>query len=251
MLAGTARRVRRRALAVAGLLLLLVGLLAGCAGPAPRGPVFGAQGEDALGMPKAPRWHAFRFRMPRAADGEVNSYIDAMLADLLLSPVLDRHRDDIELWRFHRRWPEDAVGHQFSLLVFAQPAVVEQMWQAVDANPLQRALVADGFLSDWFVEPLGGRRGDDPAATSDPNWTPLLQREWPHFIMGVSRLWLGLVRQHADGHLGLDLHPRYVEVEAELNELWFAQANHALLHHLSALFGYQPLRTHRHGIMTF
>ena len=64
-------------------------------------------------------------------------------------------------------------------------------------------------------------------------------------------MWLGLVQSEAEKHVGLELHERYQAVETALDQLWFHQANHAFFHHLSALFGYRPVRVIRRDIMTF
>jgi hypothetical protein len=47
------------------------------------------------------------------------------------------------------------------------------------------------------------------------------------------------------------LHRRYRQVQQEIDELWFNEANHALFHHLSALFGYRPLRVRGGEAMRF
>jgi hypothetical protein len=78
-----------------------------------------------------------------------------------------------------------------------------------------------------------------------------VQREWPKFIEGASRLWLGLVKAQAERYADQALLQRYRNVEEAMTQIWFEEANHALFHHLSALFGYQPVRVIRREIMTF
>lgn len=87
--------------------------------------------------------------------------------------------------------------------------------------------------------------------TSDPAWPASIQREWPSFIMSASRMWLGLVQTEARRHDTSDLHARYRATEEAIDELWFNEGNHAFFHHLSALFGYKPLRVIRRDVMTF
>ena len=81
--------------------------------------------------------------------------------------------------------------------------------------------------------------------TSDPNWSLTLQRNWPSFIMGVSALWLGLIDDamtnvaiHDDVSIMIE---QYESVETAITNIWHNEGQHALLHHLNAIFGYEPL----------
>jgi hypothetical protein len=230
--------------------VLLVVLGACTTNPAPSSPdrVVIAAG---LEEPELPRWWYMRFRLARAADEGVDSYLDALIADQILAPVIAQHQAELELWRFHRRWPDDATGHQFSFIVFARAPLVARLSARIKHDPILRRLETDGHLVEFRTDAVKPDRATDPAATSDTSWPPDVQREWPKFIMGASRMWLGLVQSAAAKHGGLDLYERYQAVEVSLDELWFEEANHAFFHHLSALFGYQPVRVIRRDIMTF
>jgi len=202
--------------------------------------------EDAL-----PQWTALRFRLARRSEDQVDSYLDALIADRILAREISREQNRLALWRFHRRWPKDATGHQFSLLFFAPAAATRHLVEQVQAHPLLEKLRNDGHLIELRVEsPINGS-ASDPADTSDPSWPPAVRREWPKFIMGASRMWLGLVQSEAAKHPKVGLHQRYQAAEKALDRLWFKQANHALFHHLSALFGYKPVRIIRRDVMTF
>jgi hypothetical protein len=201
--------------------------------------------------PDQPRWTYLRFRLARDGNGEVDSYLDALIADQILSEAITREGDQIRLWRFHRRWPNDTTGHQFSFIFFAPPAVAERLIAQVRADRLLDRLREEGHLVEFRVDRVDPERAAGPGATSDPSWPPAIQREWPNFIMGASRMWLGLVQSEAEKHVGLELHERYQAVETALDKLWFQQANHAFFHHLSALFGYEPVRVIRRDVMTF
>lgn len=206
---------------------------------------------EASQEPAAPRWWYLRFRLRLAGDDEVNSYLDALIADQVLSEVIAQHRAALRLWRFHRRWALDDAGHQFSFIFFAPPSRARQVIAQVERDPLLAQLDADGHLLAYRVDEADPQRATDPAATSDPVWPPAIQREWPQFIMGASRMWLGLVQDEAAKHAELGLYERYQAVESALDALWFQQANHAFFHHLSALFGYKPVRVIHRDIMTF
>lgn len=230
--------------------VLLVALGACATNPAPSLPdaVVTAAGSD---EPELPRWWYMRFRLARAPDDEVDSYLDALIADQIVAPVISQHQAELELWRFHRRWPDDATGHQFSFILFAPTPLAARLSAQIEHDPILRRLMIDGHLVEFRTDAVNPDRATDPAATSDTSWPPEIQREWPKFIMGASRMWLGLVQSEAAKHGDLDLYERYQAVEVSLDELWFQEANHAFFHHLSALFGYKPVRVIRRDIMTF
>lgn len=234
-------------------MLAILALLGACGGQR----IIQSEGLDAANSAPAtaardPSWRYVRFRLRRPDNGDaVASHLDLLLADRVLSPLIDAHRDDIPLWRFHRRWADDATGHQFSFVFLASDGVAATLTAGIESHPLLDALRQDGHLIDYRVVAVEPPRAGDPAATSDPRWPESVQREWPVFIMGASRMWLGLVRSEAGRHADKPLHARYRAVERTLDTLWYEHGNHALLHHLSALFGYRPLRVIRRDDMTF
>lgn len=241
------RRIALLLPALAGLLLVL----GACGGNTARPGLTAGQEPSGTADAAQPTWRYVRFLLNRDDDDEVASYLDLLIADRLFADVLGRHEPAIRLWRFHRRWPRDATGHQFSFIFFAAPDVIEQVLTEIEDAPLLNRLRADGHLREFRVDALNAGRDTDPAATSDPAWSPVIQREWPEFIMGASRMWLGLVQQEAASVDHLDLYARYAQVEERLDELWYEEGNHAFFHHLSALFGYKPLRVIRRDVMTF
>ena len=196
-------------------------------------------------------WRYVRLRLQRAQGGETNSYLDGLIADRVVRPLIEGYEDQLPLWRFHRRWSDDATGHQFSFIFFARPAVADALIARLEKDPLLRGLKSDGHLIEFRIDRLGPDRASDPAATSDAAWPVEIQREWPKFIMGASSMWLGLLGTEAGKHAHLALHERYQAVEHALDEMWFKRGNHAFFHHLSALFGYKPVRVIRRDVMTF
>ena len=64
--------------------------------------------------------------------------------------------------------------------------------------------------------------------------------------MGVSALWLGLIDDFLEVAVEevddpLVLLEEYRQVDARIAEIWRQEGQHALLHHLNAIFGYKPL----------
>ena len=84
--------------------------------------------------------------------------------------------------------------------------------------------------------------------SSDPNWPIEIQRSWPYFIMGASQGWLMLIQELSadpplEGSVTYDqLLEHYRDVDTRLTAQWREYGQHAYLHHLSAVFGYEPIR---------
>ena len=65
--------------------------------------------------------------------------------------------------------------------------------------------------------------------------------------MGVSRMWLAMIDQ-VSGDIGapprLEVDPlvaHYAQVNEKVTHIWRTEGYHALLHHLNAVYGYEPM----------
>lgn len=192
-------------------------------------------------------WYAACFRMPWDGKGRPNWAMDALLASEVVLPVLQGASGDMPLWRFHRRAGRDATGHQFTFLMYATPEVAEEALVAMEQSSVVHSLLREGSLKSV----VRTCRGDLPKAAlnahSDPGWHPHIQQSWPYFIMGVSAHWLALV-DSVSKELGRPMEAsiasllgHYGEVHQEVSQLWQGQGQHAYVHHLSAIFAYEPL----------
>jgi hypothetical protein len=196
-------------------------------------------------------WYAsFRLRWPEGE--EPLWYPDLLLADRVLGPVLEAEHGAIVLWRFHRRAARDEAGRRFSFIFRATPAAAARVNARIASDPWVVRLRKLGILEELILDdPLQPSRlhvGD----TSDPSWSPEMQTTWPHFIEGVSELWLGLIRElEKSRKWPSEPLARYAAIDRALNELWRSEGGHALLHHLSAVFGYQELLVTRREPMRF
>lgn len=196
--------------------------------------------------PSGQSWYALRFRIDWPDGQAPRWHTDLLLADRVVRPVLERHAGDIEMWRFHRRAARDGAGHQFSFLFHASAATAEAVYAEVDASPdLQLALAAGRVIAVAADDPAdAGRPGR--ADTSDPAWSAPLRRAWPHYLMGASRMWLDLVHELAAAPPGpggqfAELDSIYAAASAAVTAVWRDEGRHAFLHHLNALFAYEPL----------
>jgi hypothetical protein len=199
--------------------------------------------------PAAPMgWWYARFRMEWPVDTEPQWFMDAMLACEIILPVIEENKGSIALWRVHRRAAPDAAGHQFSFLFYSPPEVARLVFESINANPLGPQLRASGILLSVTCDSTESIAKPNIEDTSDRTWSPLLQRSWPNFIEGVSELWLTLLTQVSDAESSgakpgtleekLDFYRR---VDQTVQTLWRQQGGHALLHHLNAIFEYEPL----------
>jgi len=190
-------------------------------------------------------WHArFRFFWPEGEDPRW--HLDLLVADRLVKPVLIEHRDEIALWRVHRRAGRDGAGHQFSFLFYTNREAARRILTGLRQAPLIGELKNAGLLESIVFDDPDARMETDIGATSDAHWSMALQNAWPYYIMGVSAMWIELIHQVAGDDSPSDASPEglaayYRKLDQRVDRIWEEEAQHALLHHLNAVFGYRPL----------
>lgn len=191
-------------------------------------------------------WWRCQFKIVWPENSRLDWGMDLLLAHAVIAPVFKKYNKNISYWRFHRRAARDSAGHQFSFIFFSKPEIAASIFWEIQQSPiLQQALEAN------LVEKLVTGDPNNPEYpniedTSDPNWPVDIQKNWPSFIMGVSSLWLGLINdlfqeppnKPNDINLLLD---KYRSVDAKVTQMWRSEGQHAFLHHLNAVFGYNPL----------
>lgn len=191
-------------------------------------------------------WWRCRFKIAWPEQSRLDWGMDLLLAHAVVAPVLENNADTISYWRFHRRAARDAAGHQFSFIFYSSPATAASVYQEIERSKiLQQALTA-GHVEKVMTGDPDNPRFPDIEGTSDPNWSADIQKTWPSFIMGASALWLGLINESIEepadepGNIGALL-KKYRQADTRITELWRNEGQHALLHHLNAVFGYHPL----------
>ena len=198
-------------------------------------------------------WYA-RFRINRSKTG-TRWHLDALLANEVIAPVLKEHKLDIPLWRFHRRAADDEIGHQFSFIFYSSPRIAATINNKLGGNQLYSKLKKQGIIQQLLVDETDKILRPEMTATSDEKWSIPLQESWPYYIMGVSRIWLGLIKQYSAQQdspksiTGLANH--YMEVDKRVTQVWRKQGRHAFLHHLNAMFGYKPMEMIEHRLINF
>lgn len=191
-------------------------------------------------------WRAkFRLHWPRETEPDFSYHL--LIADQIVSPVIDQFRDKLILWRFHRRAARDDAGHQFTFLYYAKRQDSVLIQQAIRADPMISQLREGGVL-DALLFTGAKRNGSNLVeGTSDTMWPVEIQKSWPYFIMGVSQSWLDLIARERDGAGEVDQYSMvqlvdyYDQLNDRIVDKWGRFGRHAYLHHINAIFGYTPV----------
>ena len=228
------------------LCILILWLTGGCAAissptfSGPPQPMTHASAAEGYG------WWFVRFRMERPPE-ETRWEKDLLIAHRVAAPLISANDNVIDLWRFHRRSAEDKTGHQFSFLFYSSSADADRINQMVLNDPLVKRMLSDGVVREVVTDAVDHNDHPNVGDTSDPKWSPVMQNTWPYYIMGVSRMWLGMIEQvsHeigiADDPTLSQLLEHYEQVNNEVTRIWRQEGYHALLHHLNAIFGYEAM----------
>jgi hypothetical protein len=194
----------------------------------------------------SPSWWNCRFKIFWPPDQDLDLTMDLFLAHAVVSPVIDEFIEQIHYWRFHRRAARDAAGHQFSFMFYASPHTADQIFGQIQQNDLLKKAIQARIVEKVMVDNPQRPSRPEVQAKSDRNWSPAMQKNWPYFIMGVSSLWLGLIKETAAGKIAKEddiqsLIDCYRQIDNQVTTIWYQEGQHALLHHLNAVFGYSPL----------
>ena len=229
-------------------ILMLIVFLCGCASKQPHFPpaMSTTFPQDVLESGLDASWWACRFKISWPPGAEINWTIDYLLAHAVVRPVLRDHAKELYWWRFHRRAARDETGHQFSFLFYSNSNVSAAVMEDIrQSNVLQQTL-AEKIVEKIVFDDPNNPLHPQIEAMSDPDWTPELQRNWPSYIMGVSSLWLGLIDDFMGNFPAHDdnfpeVLEQYRQAKDAIITMWNKEGQHAFLHHLSAIFGYEPL----------
>ncbi len=140
----------------------------------------------------------------------------------------------------YKRWDQKSVH---SIRQTAQKIFDDLRSDSIIANCL-----SDGVIDKIVYDDPTNITRPHIKDTSDKSWPVSIQKVWPYYITGVSRMWLNLVAEVADQDLKdqrpaslEDIKQFYQQVNENVTDLWQKKGRHAFLHHLNAVFGYEPL----------
>jgi len=205
---------------------------------------------------------AIRIKQVKGAEEGVDDtrwQVDLFLAHSVMAPILEKYHDDITLWRFHRRSVPDANGHQFSFIFYSSPQTARHVLEEIAASSLLAEAKKRGFITAETYDDTTILAHPAISDTSDPNWSTITQKAWPYYIMGVSQMWLAMIDDiiidnppPAEALQSINgLIDYYEEVNEVVTTLWHDEAQHAFLHHLNAIFGYEPMLYYEPRLMRF
>lgn len=202
-------------------------------------------------------WWQLRFRFVWSEDETPDFAAHLLIAEQLLLPVIVKQQEQLTLWRFHRRAGPGDSGNQFSLIFYSDAATAERINEEITSAPLTQWLLENRLIDKVRFDQRSPQELGRLELTSDPEWPIEIQRSWPYYAMGASQTWLMLVQElsREDAPEGAVDFPallqHYQNVDARLNAQWRSFGQHAYLHHLGAIFGYQPLQIRSSELRTF
>lgn len=240
------------------MLLIFIFVLSGCSviqhqtEPAPQIPAV-------VGIPSSQlNWWIVNFDLAWPQDAEIAWHLDPLIAHKIIFPILASEKDSIHLWRIHRRAIRDATGHRFRFIFYSSSPAAARIYQLITANTTLELLNANGQVVALSFDDPNKLSKPNLADASDHSWSEVMQKTWPFFIMGVSEMWINMVDELARRHeteyqfeLFQDTIDFYKQVEDALRSSWRIEGNHALLHHLNAVFGYADIAVYEQRLMRF
>lgn len=192
-------------------------------------------------LPGGAGWWSARFHFDWPEGDKPRWYMGTLIGGEVIAPVFDEYYQDIYIWRIHRRATRDG-GHIFSFIFYSTPQGAQRIFQAIEDDALVNAMLADGRLLRVAVDDVSRITRPDIEDTSDEHWPESVQKTWPAMMMGISRMWLDLVFELASRDIGsAGLEAKYKKVQDEITRIWQEEGQHAMLHHLNAVYAYQPL----------
>lgn len=226
-------------------MLLLALVLNACATWAPASIV--EQQQQVQVEPKSKSgngWYAVRFSILWEKGKEPQWYIGTLITGEIISPLLRQSQQEIACWRIHRRAVRDKTGHVLSFIFYSSESDASMIYQGFKDHRLLAELITEHQVDRVEYDSLYRNIQIKIADTSDPSWPENMRSSWPFFMMGVSQMWLEQIRSFKKEDLSEpDMQQRYMTIQSRITALWQQQGQHALLHHLSALYAYEPLFT--------
>lgn len=223
--------------------MLVLGLW-GCASVSPVTENHGkeAQAQSHTGtLPEGAGWWFARFHFDWPEGEKPRWYLGTLIGGEVIAPIFDEYFQDVYIWRIHRRAARDG-GHVFSFIFYSTPQGAQRIYRAIDDNAVVKSLLGNGQLLKVAFDDVSQITRPEIEDTSDEHWPESVQQTWPALIMGASRMWLdlvSLVASRESSRRGMEA--KYQRVQEEVTRLWAEEGQHAILHHLNAIYAYQPM----------
>ena len=193
-------------------------------------------------LPEGEGWWYARFHIDWPEGEAIRWYMGTLIGGEVIAPIFDVYYRDVYVWRIHRRASRDGHGHVFSFIFYSTPQGAQRIYNAIENHALVQSLLDSGQLTQVAVDDVTRITRPNIEDTSDDHWPESVQKTWPAMIMGTSRMWLDLVSElAADESAQQGLEAKYRKVQESVTAVWREQGQHAMLHHINAVYAYQPL----------
>lgn len=194
------------------------------------------------------KWHFINFKIKWDKKFPVNFFVDLMIIDLLISPTIEKFEPKLILWRLHRSATKD--GHILRFIFYITPKISEDIFKNIEANKFY-AFIKKNYLED-LIEQEGSQKIE---GAGDSNWPQEINKSWPYYIMGVSNMFIKLIKEvkvsinnQPKENSKEELESYYKEIEKKIDDIWLRYGCHSFIHHLSAIIGYKPVIPQIRGI---
>jgi hypothetical protein len=189
------------------------------------------------------KWHSIKFTIKWDGISAPKFFIDLIIMDLLVAPVIERFKSEFEVWRFHRRAIKDKRGHELSLLLYVESNEANEMFEQIASNNLF-TLIKRNYLKSNIELESGPREIE---GRGDNSWPEDINKVWPYYMTGVCNMFVNLIKEIKANRIEkIDVNNAQNEIEDYYEELgkeiaakWFKYGSHAFLHHMGAIFGYE------------
>jgi hypothetical protein len=193
-------------------------------------------------LPDGKGWWYARFHIDWPEGEEINWYVGTLIGGEVIAPTYAEYHQDVPVWRVHRRAGRDGYGHVFSFIFYSTPQTAQRIYNTIQNHALVQTLLKNGRLTKVTVDDVTRITRPNIEDTSDDSWPVSVQKTWPALIMGSSRMWLELVTELASHESSVGgIEAKYKKVQDDITLIWREEGQHAILHHLNAIYAYQPL----------
>jgi hypothetical protein len=193
-------------------------------------------------LPDGEGWWYARFHIDWPEGEPARWYMGTLIGGEVIAPVFDEYYQDVLIWRVHRRASRDGYGHVFSFIFYSTPQGAQRIYTAIENNAVVQSLLDSGRLTRVAVDDVTRITRPNIEDTSDKHWPLSVQKTWPAMIMGTSRMWLDLVSEQAATVSATGgTEAKYQKIQDAITTIWREQGQHAMLHHINAVYAYQPL----------
>jgi hypothetical protein len=196
-------------------------------------------------------WYTIGFKIKWDKISSPNFVVDLFIIDLLINPAVKNFKSDLILWRFHRRAARDDAGHELKFIFYTSSKIAEQVFNYIRSNDFYDIIINNYTETTGVNLSVYNKEVDSCKieATSDSAWPLEIQKTWPYYIMGVCDMFINFIEEikkskdiKIDKNNLKQTESSYKEIEQEITKQWFGYGQHAFLHHLGAIFAYNPIK---------